>query len=327
MTTLQPSTRARLASRLVGALPWIALVLALALPWIAQALDAAFYVGVARRILIFALAAASLNLILGFGGMVSLGHAAFFGVGAYAVAILMVEGVASAWIAWPLAVLTAALFALVIGALSLRTRGVYFIMITLAFAQMVYYVAVGLKAYGGEDGLNLPGKSVVGLGIDLSHDVTFYYVVLALFAASMFLLNRLVASRFGRALVGVRENETRMEAIGFSTYRLRLIAFVIAGALAGLAGALFANHNSFVSPVALHWTQSASLVIMVILGGIGFRYGGPAGAAVLLLLEEVLSQYTEYWHLALGVLLLIIVFAAPHGLTGLVSRRTSGNAG
>ncbi|MFN9185410.1 MAG: branched-chain amino acid ABC transporter permease, partial [Betaproteobacteria bacterium] len=246
-----------LPPRLLRALPWLLLAAAVALPWIAQALDQVFYIGVARRILIFALAAASLNLILGFGGLVSLGHAAFFGVGAYGVGILMVEGVRSAWIAWPLAVLAAAAFALAIGAVSLRTRGVYFIMITLAFAQMVYYVAVGLKTYGGEDGLNLPGKSQVGLGIDLSHDITFYYVVLALFAASMFLLNRLIDSRFGRALIGVRENESRMEAIGFATYRLRLIAFVIAGALAGLAGVLFANHNSFVSPVVLHWTQSA----------------------------------------------------------------------
>ncbi|MFN9031073.1 MAG: branched-chain amino acid ABC transporter permease [Betaproteobacteria bacterium] len=308
---------------MLRALPWVAIALAIALPWAMQLAGQEYYIGVARRILIFALAAASLNLILGFGGMVSLGHAAFFGIGAYTVGILMVEGVQSAWVAWPLAVLAAALFALVIGGVSLRTRGVYFIMITLAFAQMIYYVAIGLKTYGGEDGLSLPGRSAIGLGIDLTHDITFYYLVLAIFAAAMFALNRVVDSRFGRVLVGIRENETRMEAIGFSTYQARLIAFVIAGALAGLAGVLFANHNSFVSPTALHWTQSATLVIMVILGGIGYRYGGPIGAAVLLLLEDVLSQYTEYWHLALGVLLLIVVFAAPRGLTGLVSRRVS----
>ncbi|MCA3219613.1 MAG: branched-chain amino acid ABC transporter permease [Burkholderiales bacterium] len=316
-------TTAQLNARLLRALPWVVIALAIALPWAMQLAGQEYYIGVARRILIFALAAASLNLILGFGGMVSLGHAAFFGIGAYTVGILMVEGVQSAWVAWPLAVLAAALFALVIGGVSLRTRGVYFIMITLAFAQMIYYVAIGLKTYGGEDGLSLPGRSAIGLGIDLTHDITFYYLVLAIFAAAMFALNRVVDSRFGRVLVGIRENETRMEAIGFSTYQARLIAFVIAGALAGLAGVLFANHNSFVSPTALHWTQSATLVIMVILGGIGYRYGGPIGAAVLLLLEDVLSQYTEYWHLALGVLLLIVVFAAPRGLTGLVSRRVS----
>lgn len=319
-----------LSPRLLRALPWLLLAAAIVFPWIAQATGQEFYIGVARRIMIFALAAASLNLILGFGGMVSLGHAAFFGIGAYTVGILMVEGVTSAWIAWPAAVGMAALFALVIGSISLRTRGVYFIMITLAFAQMVYYVAIGLKTYGGEDGLSLPGKSsfgeLGGLGglINLGHDLTFYYLVLAILAGAMFVLNRLIDARFGRALVGIRENETRMEAIGFATYRLRLVAFVIAGALAGLAGVLFANHNSFVSPAALHWTQSATLVIMVILGGIGYRYGGVVGAAVLLMLEEVLSIYTEYWHLALGVLLLVVVFAAPRGLAGLLSRKVAG---
>lgn len=307
--------------RALRALPWAMLALALVFPWIAQALDQAFYIGFVRRILIFALAAASLNLVLGFGGMVSLGHAAFFGVGAYAVGILMIEGVSSAWIAWPLAVMVAAIFALVIGAISLRTRGVYFIMITLAFAQMVYYVAVGLKQYGGEDGLNLPARSTVGFGVDLAHDIGFYYVVLAVLAAAMHVLNRLVDARFGRALIGIRENEVRMQAIGFATYRLRLAAFVIAGALAGLAGVLFANHNQFVSPAALHWTQSATLVIMVILGGIGYRFGGLIGAFALLALEEVLSLFTPYWHLALGFVLLAVVFGAPRGLAGLFSGR------
>jgi branched-chain amino acid transport system permease protein len=312
-----------LPARLRAALPWLLLAAAAALPWLAQASGHEYYIGVARRILIFGLAAASLNLILGFGGMVSLGHAAFFGIGAYAVGVLMVEGVSSALVAWPIAIALAALFALLIGALSLRTRGAYFIMITLAFAQMVYYLAVGLKAYGGDDGLSLPARSALP-GIDLADDASFYYVVLTLLAATMFSLNRLVDARFGRALVGIRENETRMEAIGHATFRIRLIAFAIAGALAGLAGVLFVNHNGFVSPAALHWTQSATLVIMVILGGIGFRYGGLLGAAALLLLEEVLSQFTEHWHLVLGVLLLIVVFAAPRGLAGLFGRRLGG---
>ena len=310
-------------ARLRAALPWLLLGAAVALPWLAQAAGHEYYIGVARRILIFALAATSLNLILGYGGMVSLGHAASFGVGAYTVGVLMVEGVADALLAWPAAVGAAALLALVIGAVSLRTRGVYFIMITLAFAQMVYYLAVGVKAYGGDDGLSLPGRSRLP-GIDLAHDVSFYYLVLAVLAASIFMLNRLVESRFGRALVGIRENASRMEAIGFATFRIRLIAFVIAGALAGLAGVLFVNHNGFVSPAALHWTQSATLVIMVILGGIGYRYGGVLGAAALLLLEEVLSQFTDHWHLALGLVLLAVVFAAPRGLAGLFSRRVAG---
>jgi branched-chain amino acid transport system permease protein len=302
----------------LAALPWVLLALAAVFPWIAPHLGLEFYSGFLRRVLIFALLAASLNLILGLGGLVSLGHAAFFGVGAYVAGILRVEGVTNALLAWPLAVLAAAAFAAVVGAISLRTRGVYFIMITLAFAQMVYYLAVGLKAWGGEDGMNLPGRQSLP-GIDLAADAPFTTLVVLLFALAMLLLNRLVDARFGRALVGIRENEVRMEALGFATFGLKLAAFVLAGALAGLAGALFVNHNQFVSPSALHWTQSATVVIMVLLGGIGHRWGGPLGAVVLLLLEDVLSRWTPYWHLALGLVLLVLVFAAPRGLAALAS--------
>lgn len=302
--------------KLQRALPWLLLGLAVALPWCALLLGQAYYIGFARRVLIFAIAAASLAFIMGRGGMVSLGHAAFFGIGAYAVGIAMAHGVTSAWIAWPLAVAAAALAALLIGAISLRTQGVYFIMITLAFAQMVYYLAVGLKHYGGEDGLSLPQRSHVGFGIELSNDVAFYYVVLAALAGVMLLLNRAGDARFGRVLAGVRENAVRMEAIGFATNRFRLAAFTLAGAVAGLAGVLFANHNLFVSPAVLHWTQSATLVVMVLLGGLGYRYGGVLGAVVLLTLEEVLALWTDYWHLPLGLILLAVVFLAPHGLAG-----------
>ena len=307
----------------LAALPWVLLALAAVFPWIAPHLGLEFYSGFLRRVLIFALLAASLNLILGFGGLVSLGHAAFFGVGAYVAGILRVEGVTDALVAWPLAVLAAAAFAAVVGAISLRTRGVYFIMITLAFAQMVYYLAVGLKAWGGEDGMNLPGRQSLP-GIDLTSDAQFTTLVVLLFAAVMLILNRLVDARFGRALVGIRENEVRMEALGFATFGLKLAAFVLAGALAGLAGALFVNHNQFVSPAALHWTQSATVVIMVLLGGIGHRWGGPPGAVVLLLLEDLLSRWTPYWHLVLGVVLLVVVFAAPRGLAALASRPRGG---
>jgi len=309
-------------ARLRSLLPWLLLAAALAFPWIAGAIGEGFYVGVVRRALIFAIAAASLNFILGFGGMVSLGHAAFFGVGAYTVGALAVEGTTSAWIAWPLAVAVAAFFALAIGAISLRTRGVYFIMITLAFAQMVYYVAIGLKRYGGEDGLNVPARSTVGFGVDLGSDVAFYYVVLALLVAVLVAFDRMLDARFGRVLIGIRENEARMESLGYPTFRFRLAAFTIAGAVAGLSGALFANHNLFVSPVALHWTQSASFVVMVILGGIGYRYGGVLGALALLLLEEALAAYTEHWRLPLGMLLLAVVFLAPRGLAGWLERRS-----
>lgn len=293
------------------------LILVLLLPVIANALDEGFYIGVASRILILALAATSLNLILGFGGMVSFGHAAFVGVGAYAVGILMQNGVASAWIAWPAAFVFGGLFALVIGMMSLRTHGVYFIMITLAFAQMLFYLMISLKTYGGEDGLSLTSRSKLGLGLDLADDVQFYYVVLALFVVAFVGIQRILNARFGHVLQGIRENETRMEAIGFPVYRYKLIAFTLAGAIAGLAGALLANQDSFVSPSMLKWTQSGMLMIMVILGGVGHLFGGLVGAAVFLLIEETLMSYTIHWQFGLGAVLLAVVLLAPNGLTNL----------
>jgi branched-chain amino acid transport system permease protein len=292
---------------------------AIVFPLAAKYWDQLFYVGFASRIMIYALAATSLNLILGFGGMVSFGHAAFFGTGAYTVGILMAEGVDGAWLAWPLATLVAAALALAIGAVSLRTRGVYFIMITLAFAQMMYYVFVSMRAYGGEDGLNLASRSRVGLGLDLADDVTFYYVALAILAAALYLMHRLLHARFGQAIQAIRENETRMGAIGFPVYRYKLICFAIAGAVAGLAGALIANQASFVSPSLLQWTQSGTLMVMVILGGVGYLYGGVLGALVFLVLEEVLSGYTIHWQLGVGAVLLVIVLYARQGLAGLIA--------
>jgi branched-chain amino acid transport system permease protein len=294
----------------------LGLLLLLVFPLVAPALNLDFYVSFVRRVLIFALAATSLNFILGYGGMVALGHAAFFGAGAYVVAMLSVQGVSQALIAWPVAMLVAGALAFVIGLISLRTRGVYFIMITLAFAQMVFYLFISLRQYGGEDGINLTGPSVLP-GLNLADDRTFYYVVLVVVLACLWWLNRLIQARFGQALQGIRENESRMEALGYPVFRIKLLAFVIAGAMAGLAGALLASHNQFVSPSLMHWTASANLIIMVIVGGIGLRYGGLVGAAVMLWLEEVLRLYTDYWHLPLGVLLLAIVLFAPRGLAGL----------
>jgi branched-chain amino acid transport system permease protein len=306
---------------------WVTLAVvaaAAAFPLVAQPLGWEFYIGFASRIMIYALAASSLNLVLGYGGMVSFGHAAFVGAGAYTVAILMAEGVASAWIAWPLAVVLAGALALAIGAVCLRTRGVYFIMITLAFAQMIYYVAVGMRAYGGEEGLNLATRSQLGLGLDLKNDVTFYYVVLAILVAALYALRRAAGARFGRVIEAIRENETRMEAIGFPTYRYKLVCFALGGAVAGLAGALLANQNSYVNPNLLYWTQSGSLMIMVILGGVGYLYGGLLGAIALLVLEEVFSVYTIHWQLGVGAILLAIVLFAPQGLAGLAAGRRDG---
>jgi branched-chain amino acid transport system permease protein len=296
------------------------LAAAIAFPLVAQPLGWEFYVGFASRIMIYALAASSLNLVLGYGGMLSFGHAAFVGAGAYTAGILLTEGIASAWIGWPAAVAVAAALAAVIGAISLRTRGVYFIMITLAFAQMMYYVAVGMKTYGGEEGLRLGSRATVGLGLDLKDDVTFYYLVLSILAAALYCLHRLARARFGRVVEAIRENETRMEAIGFPTYRYKLVCFAIGGGAAGLAGALLASHSSYVNPNLLYWTQSGTLMIMVILGGVGHLYGGLLGAVALLLLEEVFSVYTIHWQLGVGAILLAIVLFAPQGLAGLAAR-------
>ena len=291
-------------------------------PFAADALGGGYYVGVATRVMIFALAASSLNLVVGYGGMISFGHAAFFGAGAYSVAILAQEGVVSALAAWPLAAAVSAACALVIGAVSLRTRGLYFIMITLAFAQMLYYFFVSLKAYGGEDGINLAARSRLP-GLDLRDDATFYLVVLALLAVCLYLLKRLAASRFGAVLRGIRENEGRMTALGYPTYRFRLVCFVIAGGVAGLAGALIVNQHGFVSPNLLHWTQSGTLLIMLILGGVGRLYGGVAGAAAMLLLEEFLSNWTGYWQFSLGLVLLFVVLRAPGGIGSWFARGSS----
>jgi len=300
-------------------LPLLALLLLF--PWLAPLIGGDFYLGLAARILIFALAASSLNLILGFGGMVSFGHAAFIGVGAYTVGVLAQAGISSAWVVWPVAMGVTALFALVIGAISLRTQGVYFIMITLAFAQMLYYLAVSNKAYGGDDGLSLPGRSTAGFGLDLADDRTFYYVTLFLVVLAFVLMWRLLNARFGHTLQAIRENETRMEAIGFPVYRFKLIAFSMAGALAGLAGVLLANLSSFVSPSMMQWNQSGLLMVMVILGGVGHLWGGVIGAVVFLLLEEVLSHYTIYWQFLLGAVLLAVVLVAPNGLMSLLQRK------
>ena len=270
----------------------------------------------ASRVLIFALAATSLNLVIGFGGMVSFGHAAFFGAGAYSVAVLAESGVVSAALAWPLAIGVAALLALLIGAISLRTRGVYFIMITLAFAQMAFYLVVSLKSWGGDDGLALVRRSTLGW-LDLKDDATFYFVVLAILALVLMALDRLAHSRFGRVIQSIRENETRMEALGYPVFAYKLVCFVIGGGLAGLAGALLVNQTGLASPNLLHWMQSGTLMVMIVIGGVGSVYGGVVGAVLLLLGEEVLAEMVAHWQIGLGLLLLAVVLWAPLGIAGL----------
>jgi branched-chain amino acid transport system permease protein len=278
-----------------------------------------FIMSLFTRIVILAIAAVSLNLIMGFGGMVSFGHAVYLGIGGYAVGILAKEGVNSGLLQWPLAVVASALLALTVGALSLRTRGVYFIMITLAFAQMVYYVAIGLDRYGGDDGMTIHKRSQFGAAIDLSNKTAFYYLCLALLLATIYLVWRLVHSRFGMVIQGARSNERRMRAIGFPTYRYKLLCFVFAGMLCGLAGVLLANHTDFISPALMHWTRSGDLIVMAVLGGMGTVFGPVIGAVALLVLEETLSGITEYWQIILGPLFLLVVLFARGGIDGLLA--------
>jgi len=315
------------------------LVFLIGLPPVASALEANFYIGLFSRILIYALAAVSLDLILGYGGMVSFGHAAFFGAGAYVVGILAFHGIEesaviswpfvimgtdNALISWTLAAVISAGLAFVIGAISLRTSGVYFIMITLAFAQMMYFFFTSLELYGGDDGLSLFTRSRLG-HLDLSNDTAFYYVCLGLLIGFLFFTRRLVNSRFGMVIRGCKENERRMGALGFSTYRYKLVCFVIAGAGAGLAGALMANQTEFVSTSLLHWTVSGDILVMVIMGGVGTLVGPVFGATVLLLLEEFLSRYTEHWMIVLGPILIFVVLFARRGLYGSFVERKADN--
>ena len=288
-------------------------------PVYAEVTGNTFIMSLFTRIIILAIAAVSLNLIMGFGGMVSFGHAVYLGIGGYAVGILAKEGINSGLLQWPLAVAASALLALTVGALSLRTRGVYFIMITLAFAQMVYYVAIGLDRYGGDDGLTIYKRSQFGAAIDLSNKTVFYYLCLALLLATIYLVWRLVHSRFGMVIQGARSNERRMQAIGFPTYRYKLLCFVFAGMLCGLAGVLLANHTDFISPALMHWTRSGDLIVMAVLGGMGTVFGPVIGAVALLVLEETLSGITEYWQIILGPLFLLVVLFARGGIDGLLA--------
>jgi len=321
------------------------LILLIAFPYIAEALGNAYFTSTVSRILIFAIAAISLDLILGYGGMVSFGHAAYLGVGAYVVAILSfhfydgsalfgLPGTEFAPIVWPLGVVLSALAALVLGALCLRTSGIYFIMITLAFAQMLFFFFVSLQRYGGDDGLFMfAGRSHMPF-IDLDDDTTFYYVCVAFLVGFYVLCRAIVASRFGRVLQGIRQNERRMTMLGYPVYRYKLAAFVIAGAGAGLAGVLLANHTKFVSPDILHWTKSGDILIMVILGGIGTLTGPILGSAAFLLLEEYLpvifgdlsmDLLKDHWRIVFGPMLILIVLFARRGLYGMLFRRENGD--
>src|SRR5215207_5428000 len=268
------------------------------------------------RVMILGIAAMSLDLILGYGALISFGHAAFLGIGAYAVGILTSHGVGDAFGQLGAALAASALFALVTGAISLRTKGVYFIMITLAFGQMLYFLATSLASYGGDDGMTLPRKSLVLGTRILGEGHTFYYVVLACLVGAYLLCRAIVASRFGRVLRGTRENPVRMQAIGFNPLAYQLAAYVIAGALCGLAGFLLANQTEFVSPAFMTWQRSGELIVMVILGGLGSLHGAIIGAAAFVILEEVLSRITELWKMIFGPMLVLVALFARGGILG-----------
>jgi branched-chain amino acid transport system permease protein len=296
-------------------------VAALALvPAIAGVLNEPFYLDLFRRIMIFGIAALSLDLILGYGGLVSFGHAAYLGIGAYAVGILAYHGIRNGLVQFGVAILGSALVALAIGAVSVRTSGVYFIMITLAFTQMLYYLGISIETYGGDDGMRLAARSELP-GLDLKNGTVFYYVVLALLLLFLVLAHRMVNARFGMVLRAAKSNEARARAIGFSPYGYRLAAFVLAGAMGGVAGALLVNHTEYLTPGFMHWTRSGEIMFMVILGGMGTLVGPIAGALAFLLLEDVLSAWTTHWQVILGPFLVLVVLFAKRGLIGLLPSR------
>ncbi len=312
-----------------------ALILAalLLVPLGALAMDEPFLITLATKVAIFALAGVGLNIALGLGGMVSFGHAAFFGLGGYATGVLashalnydplmtepfQIEGTTQMLVHWPVALLLSGLAALAIGALSLRTSGIFFIMITLAFAQMIFYFAISWPAYGGEDGLSIYVRSEFP-GLNTLDPIQFFAIAFALLALALGFSSLIARSRFGLALQGARQNEARLRATGIGPYRIRLVAFVISGMITGLAGALFADLNRFVSPAMLSWQTSGEIIVFVILGGVGRLFGPVAGAGLYILLEHNLGGLTEYWKLPFGFLLLAVVLFARGGLIGLLA--------
>lgn len=294
------------------------------IPVLAVAFDDPFLLTLFTRIVIMAIAAVSLNLILGYGGLVSFGHAAYIGVGGYTVGILAFHGVHAAWIQWPLAVIISGIVAALIGMLSLRTKGIFFIMITLAFSQLVYYLGNGAFAYGGDDGLNILKRSDFGGLINLDNRPTFYYLCWVILLGTIYFVHRTVNSRFGMVLQGAKSNDRRMATIGFPVHRYQLTAFVIAGMICGLAGVLTATFTGFISPAMMHWSRSGDLIVMVVLGGMGSLFGPVFGTVAFLLLEEVLSSWTEYWKIVFGPILVLVVLFARGGIDGAMMRGQAG---
>jgi branched-chain amino acid transport system permease protein len=296
----------------------IAIFLLLAIiPIVASFAGGGYLLGFSARVMIFAIAAVALDLLVGYCGLISFGHAAFIGLGAYAVGILSAHGISDALIALPVAIAVAALYAFLTGLVCMRTTGVYFIMITLAFGQMAFFTASSLAPYGGDDGLTIAARNTVaGLPL-LKNERAFYYVVLGCLLACYIFCRALVVSRFGRVVRGAKENPVRIATMGFDVHRFQLAIYVIAGALAGLSGFLLANATEFVSPAYMSWQRSGELIVMVLLGGLGSLNGAIIGTAAYLLAEEWLSGFTEHWKVIFGPALVLVVLFARGGLIGL----------
>ncbi len=311
----------------------IVVIAMIAVPFIALALDEPFYITLATRVAIFAIAGVGLNLALGLGGLVSFGHAAFFGLGGYAAGILAshalnyepiysgafeINGTTEMLIIWPIAILASGIAAFFIGLFSLRTTGVYFIMITLAFAQMIYYFAISWPAYGGEDGLSIYVRSKFP-GVNTLDPLSFYFIAFGVLMLAILLVFVLKNSRFGAALQAARQNDERLSSVGIHPFNIRLTTFVISAMITGLAGALYADLNRFVSPSMLSWHTSGEIMVFVILGGVGRLFGPIVGAALFILFEFVFGGLTEHWMLFLGLVLLAVVLFARGGVIGFIA--------
>ncbi|HEY6995090.1 MAG TPA: branched-chain amino acid ABC transporter permease [Xanthobacteraceae bacterium] len=318
-SSLATSPGAARGGRAAEALP-VAIFLVFALvPILAPFTGGGYLLSLGSRVMIFAIAAVALDLLVGYSALISFGHAAFIGLGAYAVGTLSTSGITDALISLPVALAVSALYALATGMICLRTRGVYFIMITLAFGQMAFFTASSLAPYGGDDGLTIPARSTLAGIALLENERAFYYVVLACLLGSYLFCRALVVSRFGRVVRGAKENPVRMATIGFDVFRFQLAIYVIAGTLAGLAGFLLANATEFVSPAYMSWQRSGELIVMVLLGGLGSLNGAIIGTAAYLLTEEWLSGFTENWKVIFGPVLVLVVLFARGGLIGLAT--------
>lgn len=330
----QPKTAMHPASKW-SARKWVAAALIVLLglvPVFSAVLGQAFYVTLFSRIMIFALAALGLNLVLGYGAMVSFGHAMYIGVGAYAVGILSYHGIGNGWVHLGVALAVGGVIATVIGAVCLRVSGIAFIMITLAFAQMFYFLAISLKQYGGDDGHGIAARSDFGL-LSLDDNTVLYYVIYAVLMLTLLGFYRLVHARFGMVLRGCKSNERRMRALGFATLRVKLTAYVISALVCVLAGVLLANLTRFMSPSYMQWTVSGEMVLMVVLGGVGTLIGPMIGAGVWLLLEELLSSFSlglpggvdefvrDHWLGLLGLFVIVATLLLRDGLYGALVRR------